>query len=61
MYEPCVVQDAQMSRHAGLVDDDGVDDVVHRTLTAAQQLNDVSACGIGQRLKGIQMHVITYV
>ena len=50
-----------MPRDAGLVDPGLADNIVDRFLAVAQCLNDKAARGIGERLKGIHMHLNVYV
>src|SRR5688572_15413950 len=59
--EPAVVQDAQVSRDAGLVDLDGRDDVVDGLLAVSEHVHDMQPNGIGKRLNGFYMHNETYV
>ena len=51
--EACVRQDAQMPRHAGLMDARLVDDIAHLALAGAQRLDDAAACRIGQHLENV--------
>ena len=49
-----------MSRHAGLVDIEGVDNVIHLLLAAPERLDDLPAGPICKRLKSIHMRQYTY-
>src|SRR5271154_4276846 len=42
------------------MDGDGIDDVVHRELSAAQRLDDIAARRIGEDLEGVKVHYYTY-
>jgi hypothetical protein len=53
LHEARLLEDAKVPRDARLVDVDGVDDVVHRALTAQQRFDDEAARGVGQGLEGI--------
>ena len=61
VHEPALVQNAQVSRHARLVDLHRADDVVDGLLAASQHVHDVEPDGIGEHLNGFNMHDRIYV
>src|SRR5688572_29478145 len=61
IHEPAFMQDAQVPRHAGLVNLDGRDDVIDRLLAVSEHVHDMEPNGIGKRLNGFYMHNETYV
>jgi hypothetical protein len=47
-HESAFLQDAEMPRYAGLVDIDGLHDVVDRMLSAAKHFDDIETRRVGQ-------------
>src|SRR5690606_27191354 len=53
-------QDAQVARDARLEDAEAADQVVHRPLAAAQDLDDPAAGRVGEGLEDVQLHQCAY-
>ncbi len=53
-------EDREVTRDAGLVDPDGLDDLPHGLLATAKSRDDAPPCGICKRLKHIVMRHDAY-
>ena len=58
--ESGLAQNPQVPGHAGLVDVDALDDVVHRALAVTQDVDDAAARRIREDFERVDMHDYTY-
>ena len=61
MNEPSLVQDAQVPRHARLIDIDALDNFIDRLLAAAEDFYDAKASWVTQNLENLNMHNNVYI
>ena len=59
--EARLLKNSEVSRHTGLVNVDGVDNVVDRLLPPPEHLHNPAARRVGQGLERINMHTNAYV
>src|SRR5262245_30979708 len=60
-HEPGLFEDAEVPRHARLMNVHLCDDVVHLLLAGAERFDNLESAGVGDRLHGVNLHVHTYV
>ena len=60
LHDPRLLEDAQVSRDAGLMDARRLDEVAHRAFALTQRRQDAAACRVGDGFEGINMHNHAY-
>jgi len=59
--EPSLMQDAEVPRHARLIDIDALDDFIDRLLAAPEDFYDAKPSWVTQDLKELNMHGTVYI